>query len=260
MGKFIELNYNHKKLLDGLRNLKYKLVTVVIATGGDSNNQDCCCLQQGYLCRINQKMIKLVNRANKTIIYIPVQAITAVKIIENSSQDELKKEKRNERVNLPVEQKEKKKTKDNKEVDNRKRIYGYGRKIKIDLVKEASDLSITEMNITELSLSILTGGDNFIYYFHKDGMNKKSVELLVSPTAGEIERVVIGFAGRKAVIRGKGLLYINSEAREKREFKLLITENRSVLRIDSTDQTLLRYDKILVGIGEQEDKPFIISG
>lgn len=276
MNNWIEINYNYSQLVNLLEEFKCELVKVIIKSGGLCNKGNCCCLQQGYLCKFNPNLLLLVKPEEKAKIYIPVDAVAAIRVVDKcneskKSKEQINSEKQNDESNDAQEpkedinesQEEENKVAEINETKESNSIYGYGRKIKINLLKEKNNFAVTEINMTELSLSISLNwekNNSFIYYFHKDGVNDRAVELLLSPTGpGFIEAVTTNRAATKAIIKGRGLVYLDSEHKGECDFKLLVTKNRIVIKIENEDVVLERHDKDLVGICDQEDAPFIIK-
>jgi hypothetical protein len=294
MSQFVEINYNYSRLAELIKELKCKVVTVIIKAGANCNDKGCCCYQKGYLCKMNQNVVQLFNEKKNREIYIPVDSIATIIISDQSKTEEEKKEnttdkqyenneteeensqenevdetdnnKDGEEVNNTVEKdkiedEEKKKIK--KEDKKNSQVYGYGRKINIDFLKEKRNFAVTEINITDLSLSICSATEvenNFVYYFHKDGINDQAIELLLSPAGpGCIETVTTNRAETKAIIKGQGLLYIDSKDKGEYDFKLLVTSNKVVIKINDKDRILEKHDKKLVGVCEQKETPFIIN-
>ncbi|MGM0369157.1 MAG: hypothetical protein ACQEP9_01905 [Bacillota bacterium] len=291
MNQFVEINYNYSMLTELIKDLKCKVVTVIIKAGGNCKNKGCCCSQKGYLCKLNHNVLQLFNEKKNRDIYIPVDSIAVIII---SGQSKTKKENTTDKQHENNEIKgangqeavtdetdsnkdigevdntvEKDKTEDEekkeikKEDNKNSQIYGYGRKINIDFLKEKRNFAVTEINITELSLSICSVKEvenNFVYYFHKDGINDQAIELLLSPAGpGCIEKVTTNRAETKAIIKGQGLLYIDSKDKGEYDFKLLVTSNKVVIKINDKDRILEKHDKNLVGVCEQKETPFIIN-
>ena len=281
MNESIEINYNYSQLVNLLEEFKCELVKVIIKSGGGCNNGNCCCVQQGFLCKFNPELMLLVKPEEKTKVYIPLDAVAAISVVDKCNESKKNKEEispkksndeRNieqepqKEIDIPQDEEEAKaddEIKENNESEKSSRIYGYGRKINIDLLKDKSNFALAEINITELSLSIssaLQEANNFIYYFHKDGINDRAVELLLSPSGpGYIESVTTNRAGTKAIIKGQGLVYLDSDNKGEYNFKLLVTQNRVVMKIEDGTKALEDHSKTVVGICDQEDNPFIIT-
>ena len=271
MSDCIEINYNDSSLPNLSEELKCKLVTVIIRADGYCNYNDCCCSQRGYFCEMKHGVIQLINKQKNCNIYIPLDAVAAIILSEQCTSQE-NNEVEDKKENIADENKDKvKEVKREEELDNSEgeiitedetMIYGYGRKINIDFLKKRSDFTVTEINITELSTSIssLEKANDFIYYFHKDGINNLAIELLVSPAGpGTINSIAINRARTKAIIKGQGLVYCDDDNRGEYDFKLLITKNRAVIKIIEGDEILEYHSKTLVGVCAQENNPFIIE-
>ncbi|MBM7556610.1 hypothetical protein [Halanaerobacter jeridensis] len=275
MSKCIEINYNCSKLADFIRNLKSEFLTIIIKAGGSRNSENCCCVQRGYFCKLNHNLIQLFNKEKNSKIYIPLDAVAAIIISEECTTQEENNTDKNSENEIDKDNAEIKDSKEQQDTDisqeeevevsddliSERRVYGYGRKINIDFLKKKNDFIVTEINITELSLSTysLEIEKSFIYYFHKDGINDRAIELLVSPSSpGKIEEIITNRAKTKAIIKGQGIVHIDSENKGECEFKLLVTKNRALIKIIEGNEVLERHDKELVGVCEQENKPFSI--
>ncbi|MGM0501671.1 MAG: hypothetical protein ACQERJ_04005 [Bacillota bacterium] len=257
MSDLIELSYNCSTLEDFMEKLKCKLITIILKSGGECGTQNCCCFQNGYVCKVENGVVLLVSENKSRKTYIVVDAIAAVIIRDKCSDEE-----------NCLEQNKPKKNKQLKEKnpilkEDGCRIYGYGRKINIDFLKEKNNFAVTEINITELSVSLNTQNEeanNLIYYFHKDGINDRAIELLLSPTgAGKIDLITTNKLKTKAIIKGTALVYLDTKKQEEYEFKLLLTEDRILMKIISGDEIIEEHNKILVGICDQEEQPFMIN-
>ncbi|OCL25769.1 hypothetical protein U472_15730 [Orenia metallireducens] len=282
MSGLIERSYCSKELIKLLDDLKIEAerVSIIIQSGGD------CCRHRGCICEIiDESIVVLVedrdkgkDRCERT--YIPIDCICAIIVFEEDErrifeeiddredldrfglQDVGQSDNRNapnsiEEVDYDEDYQVYRKDQDN----IRCNVYGYGRKIRINVMGKRAMLSVSKVNITELSMVVHSEGtdkENFIYYFHKDNVGEKTIELVLSPSSlGEVNEVIYNEQGEEVKITGTALLYINEEDRGECEFELSVKEDMATMNIISNEEEVENHTEKLTGVCSPE--PFSIQ-
>ncbi|PRX26471.1 hypothetical protein BX659_12062 [Orenia metallireducens] len=279
MSGLIEGSYCSKGLIELLEDLKVEaeLVSIIIQAGGG------CCRHRGCICEIIDcatvvlvdDRVKGKGRCERT--YIPIDCICAIVVFEegkrmgyearddldNYSFQDTDELNRKDKVDTPQEAAydEDYQYYNEEPANIGCNVYGYGRKIRINVMGKRTLLSVSKVNITELSMVVhgeRTDNENFIYYFHKDNVGEKTIELLLSPSSvGKIDDVIYNEQIEEAKIIGTALLYINEEDRGECEFELSVKEDMATMNIICDGEEVESHTEQLTGVCSPE--PFSIQ-
>jgi len=273
MSGLIEGCYCSKELIKLLEHLKVKaeLVTIIIQAGGN------CCRHRGCICEIiDCSTVVLVDDREKgqggcERTYISIDCICAIVVFENDKRKRFKDRDDLDAFGLQdteqvdnsncINNVEKVAYSEDYQDDIKCNVYGYGRKIRINVMGKRTMLSVSKVNITELSMVVHNEGDNkenFIYYFHKDNVGEKTIELLLSPSSlGEVDDIIYDEQSEEAKVSGSALLYVNEEDRGECEFELLVKEDMATMIITSNGEKIESHTEHLTGVCSPE--PFSIE-
>ncbi|GAB6099749.1 hypothetical protein JCM16358_16280 [Halanaerocella petrolearia] len=181
--------------------------------------------------------------------------------VDNKKTKVVKEERDNQTIDIQDDAVE---TKEEVEEENDReywpcKIYGYGRKIRINFNGQRKITNIDTVNITELSMLVSDDSSYesyFIRYFSKSKIGGKSIELSLSP-AGSIDSVVCNKKENKAIITGLALVHIDDEDQGECNFELVIEEDSMTMEITCDGEIIESRTQSLKGVYAEE--PFIIS-
>ncbi|GAB6099750.1 hypothetical protein JCM16358_16290 [Halanaerocella petrolearia] len=147
------------------------------------------------------------------------------------------------------------------EGETRAKVYGYGRKIRINFEKKKSMVIADKINMLELSLVVYQDTNfkgSFINYFCKEKIGGRRIELLVSPAkVGRINSVTYNQELEEIIIKGEALVYIDDQDKEVCNFNLKLTEDTVNMEINCNQKEIKNYVEGLTGICQQS--PFTIT-
>ncbi len=248
-------NRQLKKLLTKLRD---NCDRVVISLKSGSK----CCWQKGCICQVTPQLVTLITGdKNCSRKYIPLDCICAVTVLceeEDSSKDHnCQHDSRSDSgTNLFEEPEEVNKERQEKEeiTPSNDRVYGYGRKIRINFLNQDSELEIEEVTAVELSINVAEqNARNLLQYFHRSQIDRRNLGVSVLPTGpGEITSIEVNETEKEAVITGRGLLYINSQPERETDFELVVTENQASMEFAYQEEQLTFGPNELIGVGSQQ--------
>ncbi|WP_459838416.1 hypothetical protein, partial [Halanaerobaculum tunisiense] len=141
------------------------------------------------------------------------------------------------------------------------KVYGYGRRMRINLKGKNSQVAVDKVDITELAIKVhrdITSQDNLIQYFHTNRIGEGSIALSVLPSgSGKVDSVVYDTEREEAIIEGEALLYIDSKNEGRCDFRLKIRENKINMEIFHEGERISNNVRKLTGVSKQI--PFTIE-
>lgn len=252
-----------KKLLVRLRD-DCELLAIILKSGSK------CCRQKGCICQVNSKTVTLItDDGNCSRIYIPLDCICAVEVICDKEDKDDKEGSRDDNKSCGGDDESEagdgkddeceddwednydEEWEEDKVID---KVYGYGRKIRINFLNQGSEMEIEEVSAVELSLNVSNQNNkNLVHYFHRNQTDSRNLGVSVLPTGpGEITGVEVDETETEAVISGSGLLYINSQPETEVEFELIVTDNQVSIEFGYQDEQLVFGPNELIGVGSQQ--------
>ncbi len=269
MNYTIEKKYVCNNFLELLQNLKASsdLITIIIRSDGCYTSNS----HTGSICKvICNSFVLLINNERKT--FIPIDAIATIIISDDDRRFDKEGENREDQRLMKEDSTENDQQvkedscdqidgdKNNEERDCQ--VYGYGRKIRINF-KRKREMPTPDINITELTVLIsplVKSQRNFIQYFHKDNINNTSIELLLEPlNCGSIYSVINNEDKRGVIIKGRALIYVNSQNKGEGDFELIVTNNTIRMKIKDGDEIIDDHSETLVGFCGHDEEPFVIE-